>query len=310
MIAVRSSDRVFGGFYMNEADVKAFWEAHPCGGDQVKGLSGDYDDFFTRYDAFRYRQEAHILKCLDRINFRDRRTLEIGLGQGSDAEQIIRRGARWSGVDLTRESIERVAMRLALRRLPYERLEQASALALPFEDGAFDIVFSHGVLHHIPEIARAQAEIRRVLKPDGLLLMMVYSKWSLNYLVSIGIVRRLGLLTMYALGMRARGMVADHLDNAREVGLWRYLRMHNFIHRNTDGPHSPYSKVYSLGLIASDFREFEIVGWHREFMHAPPLSVGWLPLASVLGWHLWVELKPRPRRGKESAGRPKTPAAV
>jgi SAM-dependent methyltransferase len=137
------------------------------------------------------------------------------------------------------------------------------------------MVFSHGVLHHIPEITRAQAEIRRVLKPDGLLLMMVYSKWSLNYLVSIGIVRRLGLLTTYALGLRAKGIVADHLDNAREVGLWRYLRMSNFIHRNTDGPHSPYSKVYSLGLIASDFQDFEIVGWHREFMHAPPLSVGW-----------------------------------
>jgi SAM-dependent methyltransferase len=278
---------------MNEPDVKAFWEAHPCGAHQVKGLSGDYETFFTRYDAFRYRQEAHILKCLDRINFRGRRTLEIGLGQGSDAEQIIRRGARWSGVDLTRESVDRVAMRLALRGLPYERLEQASALALPFEDGAFDMVFSHGVLHHIPNITRAQAEIRRVLKPDGLLLMMVYAKWSLNYLVSIGVVRRLGLLAMYALRLRAKGIVADHVDNARQVGLWRYLKMSNFIHRNTDGPHSPYSKVYSLGLVASDFRDFEIVSWHREFMHAPPLPAGWLPFASVLGWHLWVELKPR-----------------
>ena len=27
---------------------------------------------------------------------------------------------------------------------------------------------------------------------------------------------------------------------------------------------------------------------HKEFMHAPPLPVGGLPLAGVLGWHLWV----------------------
>jgi SAM-dependent methyltransferase len=143
------------------------------------------------------------------------------------------------------------------------------------------MVFSHAVLHHIPNIRRAQAEIRRVLKPDGLLLMMVYAKWSLNYLVSIGVVRRLGLLTilltMYALRLRAKGIVADHVDNARQVGLWRYLKMSNFIHRNTDGPHSPYSKVYSLELVVSDFRDFEIVSWHREFMHAPPLPAGWLP---------------------------------
>jgi SAM-dependent methyltransferase len=285
---------------MNEADVKAFWEAHPCGADQVEVPSGDHDNFFTQYDAFRYRQEAHILKCLDRIDFSDRRTLEIGLGLGSDAEQIIRRGARWSGVDLTQESVERVAMRLALRRLPYERLSQASALALPFEDSTFDMVFSHGVLHHIPDIPRAQAEIRRVLKPDGLLVMMVYAKWSLNYLVSIATLRRLGLLTMYALGMNPTEIVASHLQNAQDIGLWRYLKMSNFIHRNTDGPHNPYSKVYSLGLVASDFRDFQIVRWHREFMHAPPLPAGWLPLASILGWHLWVELKPRPLGRNES----------
>jgi hypothetical protein len=32
---------------------------------------------------------------------------------------------------------------------------------------------------------------------------------------------------------------------------------------------------------------------HKEFMHAPPLPIGWMPLAGVLGWHLWVTMRPR-----------------
>src|SRR4051794_18004504 len=113
---------------MNEAQVQTFWQAHPCGDHQVGGLEqaflGDYEDFFREYDAFRYRREGHILGCLDGIDFHDKKLLEIGLGQGADSEQIIRRGARWSGLDLTAESIARVRTRLELRKLPYDELKQ------------------------------------------------------------------------------------------------------------------------------------------------------------------------------------------
>lgn len=44
------------------------------------------------------------------------------------------------------------------------------AESLPFEDGSFDLVFGHAVLHHIPDLARAFAEFRRVLRPGGALV--------------------------------------------------------------------------------------------------------------------------------------------
>ena len=50
-------------------------------------------------------------------------------------------------------------------------------------------MFSLGVLHHIPEIDRAQREIARVLKSDGELIAMLYAKVSLNYLLSIAVLR-------------------------------------------------------------------------------------------------------------------------
>jgi SAM-dependent methyltransferase len=278
-----------------ERQIKDFWQTHPCGAQLVGDLGersrAEYEDFFQRYDEFRYTKESHILNNLDQIDFAGKRVLEIGLGQGADGEQIARRGANYSGVDLTEEAVKRTSMRFELRELTFERIEQRSAPELPFDDNSFHIVFSHGVLHHIPEIGAAQKEIARVLKPDGRLIAMLYAKWSLNYLLSISIARRVGLITMYALNLKPGGVYGDHVANARKMGLSRYLAMNNFIHVSTDGPFNPYSKVYGLSEIEEDFADFEIVEIHKEFMHAPPLPVGWLPLAGVLGWHLWVTMK-------------------
>jgi SAM-dependent methyltransferase len=44
---------------------------------------------------------------------------------------------------------------------------ETEAEALPFEDESFDLVFGHAVLHHIPDLDRAFAEFRRVLRPGG-----------------------------------------------------------------------------------------------------------------------------------------------
>ena len=281
---------------MTEDEVQAFWQANPCGNAQVQSLQGDFRAFFTRYDAFRYAKEGHILRELDRIDWAGKQVLEIGLGQGADSEQLIRRGARWSGVDLTDESVRRVEARLRLHDLPFEALKQGSALALPYPDASFDMVFSHGVLHHIPDIERAQAEIARVLRPGGQLVLMVYARWSLNYLVAISIVRRLGLAGLVALGTRPSGIYGEHVDNARRDGLGRYLRMDNFVHRSTDGPHNPFSRVYSTAEVARDFPAFQVESARKAWLYAPPLPVGWLEglLGRALGWHLWMRLRKRP----------------
>ena len=101
---------------MNETTIEKFWDAHPCGDHIVGGLTerfaGDYERFFTQYDAWRYDQEGHILECLDALHVDGKAVLEIGLGEGAEAEQLVRRGAHYSGLDLTSASIERVAARL------------------------------------------------------------------------------------------------------------------------------------------------------------------------------------------------------
>ena len=183
----------------------------------------------------------------------EKKVLEIGLGEGADAERLIREGAHWSGVDLTAESIARVRTRLTLRELPYDELRQGSVLDLPFADGSFDMVFSHGVLHHVPEITKAQSEIHRVLRPGGELVIMMYARWSLNYLVSIALLRRAVLLAAFPLSRAgilnsdpAQGILATHLGNAKRMGLLRYLRLEEFVHHNTDGPAQPRTPWYTI----------------------------------------------------------------
>jgi SAM-dependent methyltransferase len=291
---------------MNESDVQAFWNSHPCGDHIVGGLHGafadDHERFFAAYDAWRYRQEAHIPPCLDRIDWRDRKVLEIGLGQGAESEQIIRRGGRWSGLDLTQESVDRVRSRLTTRSLHHDGLQRGSALDIPWPDATFDIVFSHGVLHHIPDIRSAQAEIYRVLKPGGTLVAMLYARGSLNYQVSIRILRRAALAAAYPLRrsrfLPASPMLRQHLDNAEREGLRRYLALDIFTHRNTDGPLNPYARVYSPRQVAEDFPDFKLLNAYRRYMHAPPLPVRRLPLQRWLGWHLWVHLRARAVPGR------------
>ncbi|MCH7564714.1 MAG: class I SAM-dependent methyltransferase [Gemmatimonadetes bacterium] len=275
---------------MDESEIQRFWDTHPCGESSVSGLDGDFEQFFSRFDDFRYAKESHLPRCLDEIEFRGKAVLEIGLGQGADSEQMVKRGGIWSGIDLTEEAVNRVRRRFELRDLPYQSIQHGSVLDLPYADQSFDIVFSHGVLHHVPDVGRAQKEIARVLKPRGSLIMMVYARYSLNYLVSIAIVRRLGLTALYFLPLRLGGVYDVHIAQAREVGLVEYLKMSNFIHRNTDGPLNPFSRVYSLMEVRRDFSLFRVIKHHREFMHAPPLPVSRLPGVRWLGWHLWVHM--------------------
>jgi SAM-dependent methyltransferase len=289
---------------MDELTVQRFWQDHACGDSQVGGLhkqfQGDYEKFFTDYDVFRYQTERHLPACIEALNVGGKQLLEIGLGEGSDSELLIRQRARWSGVDLTAESVDRVRTRLMLRDLPYEELRQGSVLQLPFADDSFDMVFSHGVLHHVPDIEQAQREIHRVLRPGGELVIMMYARWSLNYLVSIGLLRRAALLAAFPLA-RARllrlgvgkGLLAAHLGNAEKIGLIRYLRLKNFIHHNTDGPYNPYALVYDRSRIERSFPSFAVTRTYKRFMHAPPLPVHGLPGESLMGWHLWAHLVSR-----------------
>jgi ubiquinone/menaquinone biosynthesis C-methylase UbiE len=99
------------------------------------------------------------------------RSLEIGAGTGYFTLNLLRAGLIGAATcsDISPGMLETLgdnARRLGLS----VRTELADAERLPFEDGSFDLVLGHAVLHHIPDLPRAFAEFARVLAPGGTVL--------------------------------------------------------------------------------------------------------------------------------------------
>ncbi len=151
------------------------WAQETCG---TRGLDReDRTAFFRTLEEDRYRLEPYIhgFAQFDRGAGRD--VLEVGVGAGTDHVQWARAGARLSGIDLTQEGVDLATERLQLEGLESD-LRVADAENLPFPDASFDIVYSYGVLHHSPNTPRCISEVRRVLRPGGTALIMVYNLHS------------------------------------------------------------------------------------------------------------------------------------
>ena len=99
--------------------------------------------------------------------------LEVGCGQGGVLHALVERGAVAIGLDVSQASLRRAAGG-ACEIGRAVRLVQGDAEGLPFSDAMFDAVVSFGVLHHTPDTERAINELRRVLRPGGVAIVMLY----------------------------------------------------------------------------------------------------------------------------------------
>ena len=102
------------------------------------------------------------------------KVLEIGCGTGSDLLQFAKNGAIAIGVDVTAKHLELARQRVG----DQATVQYADMRSLPFEDGAFDYVYSHGVLMCSDEPKKVVQEIYRVLRPGGTFNVHVYAFWS------------------------------------------------------------------------------------------------------------------------------------
>jgi SAM-dependent methyltransferase len=297
--------------------VRAFWDSQPCD----SGLSTHENRsraYFADIERRRYELQPHIPRMLSGIAWRGRRVLEIGTGVGTDARFIIDRGGSYTGVNIDQGSTEMTAAALRAFSLPGTVLRQ-DATALQFPDASFDVVYSFGVLHHIPEAHKAVAEIHRVLKPGGVLLVMVYNRTSINYAVEIMFLRRIGVRLLALPGVSewlARiGFPREKLERHASLRKQRgRMSPEEWLSRNTDGPDNPYSRVYDAAEIEALLAPFDIAAHDVYFFdrrHWGPLG-GLLPrfVVDVLGrrwgWHRVV----RARKRSESTRAPRAGAAL
>jgi SAM-dependent methyltransferase len=157
--------------------VRAYWDEAPCGTRDVDTSAGDRA-MFAELERMRDEREPFIAQFARFGEAREKAVLEVGVGAGTDFVRFARAGARAFGMDFTQASAAMVRKRLRLEGADRPVL-RADAERLPYRSGAFDVVYSWGVIHHTPGTAAAAREIVRVLKPGGRACVMVYHRWSL-----------------------------------------------------------------------------------------------------------------------------------
>ncbi|MEE2678842.1 MAG: class I SAM-dependent methyltransferase [Myxococcota bacterium] len=94
--------------------------------------------------------------------------LEVGFGTGRNLEHYGSGVRSLTAVDpMDASSVPKVGERIARAPFPLERCTLRADGELPFDAGRFDSIVTTWTLCSIPEVARALAEMRRVLKPGG-----------------------------------------------------------------------------------------------------------------------------------------------
>jgi SAM-dependent methyltransferase len=243
--------------------VRAYWNDRPCDS-ELSDQDRQSKAYFLDIERQRYELQPHILEILSKIDWRGKQVLEIGTGIGTDARNIIGRGGIYTGINIDRGSTEATKQALSAFSLPGVA-QVCNATSIEFPRDAFEVVYSFGVLHHIPEVDKAVAEIHRILKPGGELLVMLYNRGSINYVVEIMFLRKLGLRILSLPGaiplLQHLGFPRDKLERHRALRK-ELARMSDaeWLSRNTNGPDYPYCRgVYGAKQAAELFRAFRII---------------------------------------------------
>ena len=121
------------------------------------------------------------------------RVLDLASGTGDIAFAAARRGARVTGLDITHRMLQ-LASRKPCPPGAAVRFVTGDMMALPFADATFDVITTGYGIRNVPRIEPAIEEIRRVLRPNGLLLSLDFNRPSnalvravyLGYLTVVG----------------------------------------------------------------------------------------------------------------------------
>jgi SAM-dependent methyltransferase len=235
----------------------AFWD-ELCGTSQARqlGVTDSSPGSLEKFDAWYFELYPYLFDHVRLQELVGRDVLEIGLGYGSLSQKIAESGARYVGLDIAAGPVEMVRHRMQQAGLSGQA-EQGSIVGAPFPDESFDCVITIGCLHHTGDMGRAIAECRRMLRPGGSLVAMVYYAYSYRRWVQA---RRQTLNYLWSEMSAYRGVATPKSERER----WIY-------DHNSEGlaaPHTDFVSVKSLRYLCRDFSKFQ---WKlRNIDQEPP----------------------------------------
>ena len=260
--------------------------AAPAAPDEILDVNRRYHDVAAQdYDAKwgisfgeigRHQVLGKVRKLLGDRPGPYARALEIGAGTGYFSLNLVQDGVIGAATctDISPgmlETLERNAAKLGLD------VETAAcdASELPFDDESFDLVLGHAVLHHLPDLNRAFAELARVLAPVGTLFFAGEPSRHGDRLAAFPKRAALRLGPAWRRAIRARPAASDGADGDAAHALEAMVDVHAFV------PGDLEAHAAGAGLEAVRVQGEELLanwfGWFNRTLEASadPADIPW-----------------------------------
>jgi SAM-dependent methyltransferase len=171
------SDSAASGISVSEKNA-AFWN-ELCGTHLAHslGITDHSSASLKRFDDWFFAFYPYLFEHIPFELMKDKDVLEVGLGYGTVSQRIAESGGRYRGLDIAAGPVGMANLRMEQAGLDGSA-QQGSILSAPFPDASFDFVVAIGCLHHTGDLRKAISECRRILRPGGKLIFMVYYSYS------------------------------------------------------------------------------------------------------------------------------------
>jgi 2-polyprenyl-3-methyl-5-hydroxy-6-metoxy-1,4-benzoquinol methylase len=250
-------------------EIQNYWNLHPCNSTYSELTIGTHE-YFLEIERNRYRREPHIPKFTEFPLWRGKRVLEIGCGIGVETINFARAGARVTSVDMSSTSVE-LAQKFAEHEGLLDKINfyngDAENLSSFLPPQRFDLIFSHGVIHHTIDQKRVIREI---------------AKFSHNYTrVKIMLYNLISFVTLYFMLRHPRDLITFK-------SIQKLISKHSELY---DG--CPLTRAYTKRT-AKELLYPEFIIDDIKIAHITSKTKLLNPLQSVIGWNLLIDAHSSP----------------
>jgi ubiquinone/menaquinone biosynthesis C-methylase UbiE len=187
--------------------------------------------FFGSVNQFMPWTEAPCDALIDYESLSEKDVLEVGVGNGSNAQLLAQSARSFTGIDITNYAVKSTKQRFRLAGLD-GNVMQMDAENMSFEGNEFDFIWSWGVIHHSSNTRKVLEEIHRVLRPGGEAVIMVYHRSMWNTYIRGGLFYGI-LKGGFLKGKSPERVIQESTDGALAryytVGEWKELVSDLFI---------------------------------------------------------------------------------
>ena len=218
---------------------RSWWESHPMRYDwkEKVGVKEFTKEFFAEIDSRFFLNAKEFMPwkqipfdlLIDFDSLRDKKVLEIGVGNGSHTQLLAQHAQSFTGIDITDYAVKSTSERMKCFGLKAD-IFRMDAEHMQFDDNSFDFIWTWGVIHHSSNTRRVLQEMHRVLKPGGHAISMVYHRSFWYY---------------YVLGGLFRGILQGDIFKTRSL--------HKTVQRWTDGAIARYYSIPEWKTLVSEF---------------------------------------------------------